>query len=91
MGPSYLLHSRLFLYTTWLSYGLLLPVGLLGLWRVSAGPVVPRALLLLLVSTILACLVFLPQERFRIPVIDPALIVGAAALVGTRRRSNSVF
>ena len=30
----------------------------------------------------LVCLVFFPQERFRIPVIDPALIVCAAGAVG---------
>jgi hypothetical protein len=31
------------------------------------------------------CLVFFPQERFRIPVIDPALLVSAAALAGRPR------
>jgi hypothetical protein len=46
--------------------------------------------LLLLASAVVACLVFLPQERFRIPVIDPALIVGAAAVVSVSRGRNSV-
>jgi hypothetical protein len=41
-------------------------------------------LLLLAASAVLVCLVFFPQERFRIPVIDPALIVCAACL-GARR------
>jgi hypothetical protein len=31
------------------------------------------------------CLVFFPQERFRIPVIDPALVIGAGALLAPRR------
>jgi hypothetical protein len=35
-------------------------------------------------ATIAAGLVFFPQERFRIPVVDPALIVAAAALAGVR-------
>jgi hypothetical protein len=36
--------------------------------------------LLLAASSLLVCVVFFPQERFRIPVVDPALIVCAAAL-----------
>jgi len=38
---------------------------------------------------VLVCVVFFPQERFRIPVIDPALIVlasGGLALVLSERR-----
>ncbi|PYR76063.1 MAG: hypothetical protein DMF86_13730 [Acidobacteria bacterium] len=38
------------------------------------------ALWLMAAATVAANLLFLPQERFRIPVIDPALIVTAAAL-----------
>ena len=34
-------------------------------------------------SSILVGLVFFPQERFRMPVIDPVLIVSAAALAGS--------
>jgi hypothetical protein len=33
-------------------------------------------------------LVFFPQERFRLPVLDPALLASAALLAG--RRSDSV-
>jgi hypothetical protein len=90
IGPSYALHSRLFVYTTWIAYGLLLPFGVLGLWQLARSASRPTALLLLLLSAVVACLLFLPQERFRIPVIDPALIVGAAALGGAPRRANSV-
>lgn len=88
IGPSYLLHSRLFLYATWVSYGLIAPFGLIGLWRLTRTAAAPEGLLLLLASAIAACLVFLPQERFRIPVIDPALIVGTSAFVAAARRRN---
>jgi preprotein translocase subunit Sec61beta len=37
-------------------------------------------------ATVVAGLVFFPQERFRIPVIDPALIVSASLLAGPRQR-----
>jgi len=41
-------------------------------------------------SGVLVCLVFFPQERFRIPVIDPALVVlgglGAAVLLPDKSR-----
>jgi hypothetical protein len=39
-------------------------------------------------ATVTAGLVFFPQERFRIPVIDPALIVTAALLAGSARSNN---
>jgi len=35
-------------------------------------------------STILAGLIFFPQERFRLPVIDPALIVTGALIWSER-------
>ena len=42
-------------------------------------------LLLLAASAVFVSLVFFPQERFRIPVIDPTMIVCASALgAGTR-------
>ncbi len=84
IGPSYMLHSRLFRIASWVSYGLLVGPGLAGLvvlWRRRTGP---AALWLLLASAVLACLIFLPQERFRIPVVDPALIIGAAVLATLR-------
>jgi hypothetical protein len=85
IGPSYMLHSGLYRIASWVSYaGLLVPglAGLISLGRRRAGP---AALWLLLASAILACLVFLPQERFRIPVIDPVLIIGAAVFLATLR------
>jgi 4-amino-4-deoxy-L-arabinose transferase-like glycosyltransferase len=85
IGPSYMLHSRLYRLATWMSYGLLLPFGVAGLarhWRQRAGP---AALWLLFASAVLVCLIFLPQERFRIPVVDPVLIIGAATFLSGLR------
>jgi 4-amino-4-deoxy-L-arabinose transferase-like glycosyltransferase len=76
-GPSYRLHSPLYYWASVISYGLVLPVALVGLARAPRGGR-PLALVGLAASAVLVCLVFFPQERFRIPVIDPALIAGAA-------------
>ena len=61
------------------SYGLLLAAGLAGALVVARRRRWPIALGLLLASAMLVCVVFFPQERFRIPVIDPVLIVFAAS------------
>ena len=79
-GPSYRLHSFRYRAASVISYGLLLPFAVAGafvLWRRGRRP---TALLLLAAASVLVCIVFFPQERFRIPVIDPVLIVCAAAL-----------
>jgi hypothetical protein len=46
----------------------------------------PAPLWLMAAATVAAGLVFFPQERFRLPVIDPALIVTAALPAGLRKR-----
>lgn len=74
VGPSYQLHSPLYFWGSIVAYLTVLPFGVLGLARRRA----PQALLVLVASSVLVSLVFFPQERFRIPVIDPALLVGAA-------------
>jgi 4-amino-4-deoxy-L-arabinose transferase-like glycosyltransferase len=90
IGPSYRLHSTLYFSASVISYALLLPLGVAGLWRAWQGDGAPSALTLLATSTLLVGLVFFPQERFRIPVIDPALIVGAAVwLAGFRARGTT--
>jgi hypothetical protein len=84
VGPSYTLHSRRYYIASIMSYGLLLAAGLAGAAVVIARRRWPTALGLLLGSAALVCVVFFPQERFRIPVIDPALIAlasGGLALV----------
>ncbi len=86
-GPSYTLHSTRYLAASLVSYGLLLIAGLAGAVVVVRTGRWPVALGLLLASAALVCVVFFPQERFRIPVIDPSLIVFAAsglALLGPR-------
>jgi 4-amino-4-deoxy-L-arabinose transferase-like glycosyltransferase len=83
VGPSYTLHSRRYVVASVGSYLLLLPVAAAGAWRLRRRPAQPVALWLLAASSVLVCLVFFPQERFRIPVIDPVLVVCAAACVRT--------
>jgi 4-amino-4-deoxy-L-arabinose transferase-like glycosyltransferase len=79
IGPSYRLHSPRYFWTSVIAYGLLLPVaiaGFIGLWRSGRRP---WTLWALAGSTVVVSLLFFPQERFRIPVIDPTLIICAAA------------
>ncbi len=90
IGPSYMLHSARYLTATLVSYGLLLPFGCAGLVMLARQGRWPQPLGLLLLSAVIACLIFLSQERFRIPVIDPVLIVGAAAFA-VRRHTPSSF
>lgn len=86
IGPSYRLHSARYYIASVVSYGLLLPFAIAGLWTLAKRGDASRlwALWLLALSTVIVCLVFFPQERFRIPVLDPTLIVAAAALAGRR-------
>ena len=79
IGPSYTLHSARYLAATVVSYGVLLAAGVAGALVVIRHGRWPAALGLLLGSAALVCVVFFPQERFRIPVIDPTLIVLAAS------------
>jgi 4-amino-4-deoxy-L-arabinose transferase-like glycosyltransferase len=82
IGPSYSLHSTRYRMVSTVPYLLVLPFGLLGIWRLWHSPTRPDALFLLATSSLLVGLIFFPQERFRIPVVDPALIISAAALAG---------
>ena len=104
VGPSYAVHSAKYRIASAGSYLLLLPFAAAGAWRLRKRTAAPperadRAggeadvaaavpLWLMAAATIAAGLVFFPQERFRIPVIDPALIVAAAALAGVRRHER---
>ena len=87
VGRSYALHSARYRIASAGSYLLLLPFAAAGVWRLRSGAASGRErgegavpLWLMAAATVVAGLVFFPQERFRIPVIDPALIVSAAAL-----------
>ena len=78
-GPSYALHSTRYRFATTLSYLMIVPFAWLGLRRLLGTEFAPTALFLLASSAVLVALVFFPQERFRVPVIDPTLIICAAA------------
>jgi len=86
IGPSYTLHSTRYLAPSVASYGVLLAAGIAGALVVVRRRRWPTALGLLLGSAALVCVVFFPQERFRIPVIDPTLIVLAASGLALSRR-----
>jgi hypothetical protein len=79
IGPSYTLHSSRYLVASVVSYGLLLALAIAGLvvggrrWGATPGT------WLMLAAAVAMCLVFFPQERFRLPVIDPVLILFAGA------------
>ena len=79
VGPSYRLHSPLYFGASVVSYLAVLPFALRGVARLARAGRLPVPLLLLAASSFLVCLVFFPQERFRIPVVDPTLLVTAAA------------
>jgi 4-amino-4-deoxy-L-arabinose transferase-like glycosyltransferase len=92
-GPSYAVHSAKYVVASVAAYLLVLAAAVAGAWRWRtrgrrSGPV---PLWLMAASTVAAGLVFFPQERFRIPVIDPALIVTAAlpAAIGKPRTQRS--
>lgn len=84
IGPSYALHSARYRAASTIPYLVVLPFAVAGVWSGRARR--PTAMLLLAGSTVVMSLMFFPQERFRIPTIDPALIVAASALAGRPRR-----
>jgi len=88
VGPSYALHSALYRSWSIASYLILLPFAAFGAaaWRRRSHP--PEALFPLAASAVLVCLLFFPQERFRIPIIDPTLIVCAGCWYGLRSRER---
>jgi hypothetical protein len=83
-GPSYTLHSWRYLAASVASYLLLLPFAVAGVRRLWHAPLRPTALLLAAASVVIAGLLYFPQERFRIPVLDPTMIVCAAACFAGR-------
>jgi hypothetical protein len=83
IGPSYALHSARYRAATTIPYVLVLPLAIAGALR--SGTRQPIAMFLLGGATAIMCLMFFPQERFRIPTIDPMLIVAASLLAGRSR------
>jgi hypothetical protein len=86
-GPSYAVHSVRYRVASVAPYLLVLPFAVAGARRLWRSPRRPVSLLLLAASSILVGLVFFPQERFRMPIIDPVLIICAAALAAGRPQS----
>ena len=80
IGPSYKVHSARYFWASVLSYGLLLPLAAIGSWRLGPQRSRLAGMWILAAAAVATCLVFFPQERFRIPVIDPALILLASGL-----------
>lgn len=80
IGPSYTLHSARYYWASVLSFGLLLPLAIVGGWRLGPRRSRLAGMWILGAAAVATCLVFFPQERFRIPVIDPALILLASGL-----------
>jgi 4-amino-4-deoxy-L-arabinose transferase-like glycosyltransferase len=82
VGPSYRVHSARYYLASLISYGLVLPIAVVGFYLLGERRRRSPGLWLLSGSAILMCLVFFPQDRFRIPVIDPVLIICAGAVRG---------
>ena len=85
IGPSYTLHSALYYVSSLLSYASVLALGVAGLVRLGARRWRSPTLWLMAAAAIAVCLVFFPQERFRIPTIDPTLVVFSGAALVARR------
>ena len=80
IGPSYRLHSPLYYGASVASYLAVLIGAVVGLARAGRRAARLPGLWLLAASAVGISLVFFPQERFRIPIIDPALVVCTAGI-----------
>ena len=64
-------------------------LAIMGWFRLGAGRSTgDRRLALLALAFMAVCLLFFPQERFRLPSVDPALVVLAGA-AWTRRETGA--
>jgi hypothetical protein len=88
IGPSYALHSWLYRLGSVVPYAMLAPLALIGFVRLVRRGGAATPLLLLAASVVLTGVIFFPQERFRIPVIDPTVIVCAAVVLAEGARSH---
>jgi hypothetical protein len=80
IGPSYAVHSARYRWASIISLAVLMPLAIAGGWRLGSRRGRLPGMWLLAGAAVCTCLVFFPQERFRIPVLDPALILLASGL-----------
>lgn len=85
VGPSYTLHSALYYAASVASYLTVLGLVLITVARTRHAFTSVPGLWLLAASAVLVALIFFPQERFRIPVIDPVLVILAGAGLASSR------
>jgi 4-amino-4-deoxy-L-arabinose transferase-like glycosyltransferase len=86
IGPSYTLHSTRYYALSVASYVPVLLLAAVGAIRLRGRLGQVSGLWTLLASAVLVALVFFPQERFRIPIIDPSLVILAGAGLALARR-----
>jgi hypothetical protein len=89
IGPSYTLHSSRYLLASVIPYAVLAPLAFIGLATLVRRGGAATPLLLLGSSVVITGLVFFPQERFRIPVIDPIVIIGASVFLVDRAQRRA--
>jgi hypothetical protein len=86
VGPSYTLHSTRYYVASVGSYLTVLGIVLTTVGRLRGGLHRVVGLWLLAASAVVVALVFFPQERFRIPILDPTLVILAGAGLAQFRR-----
>ena len=89
IGPSYTLHSTKYMVTSVVPYAMLTPLAVAGFIVIRRFGRPPVPLYLLAASVVLTSLIFFPQERFRLTVIDPVVILAAAAALDRATRPVS--
>jgi CHASE2 domain-containing sensor protein len=70
------------------SVALIVPLAVFGAWRLGSYRSRMVGMWILALGAVATCLVFFPQERFRIPVIDPALILLASGVWASAGRDR---
>jgi hypothetical protein len=86
-GPSYTLHSTRHHLLSVVSYLSVLTLAIVALVR-TGRPAAQPGLWLLAASAVCTALLFFPQERFRIPILDPMLVILAGAGLASWRPST---
>lgn len=77
-GPSYRLHSALYFWGSVIPYAAVFVLSILAWTRLGLAGRPPGPLIAAAAATVVTNLAFFPQERFRIPILDPTYIVSAA-------------